>query len=154
MCSVCAVCAWTRLPSSSFLCPFYKVLLVSVFPPLSRIHAYCPKCAWPMQKWGYSGHYYSSAPLQMEAICSSETSVRITNQHVVIRQKTLIFINKQGWNNMAPNISNIVRLSILSILLVWLYIYGLKYKGRFQGPIWLKIGTVPQLLEKICSIEL
>jgi hypothetical protein len=55
---------------------------------------------------------------------------------------------------MAHNISNIVLLSSLSILLVWLYTYGLKYKDQFQGPIWPKIGTVPQLLEKICSIEL
>jgi len=154
MCSVCDVCAWTRLPSISFLCLFYRVLLVSVFPPLSRIHAYCPKCPWHMQKWGYSGHYYSSAPLQMEAISSSETSVRITNQHDVIPQKTLIVINKQGSNNMAHSISKIVRLIIWSILLVLLNIYGLKYKERFQGPIWLKIGTIPQLLEKICSIEL
>lgn len=95
-----------------------------------------------------SGHYYSSAPLQMDAISSSETSVRITNQHGVIPQKTLVVTNKQGWNNMAHSISNIVVLSILSILLVWVYIYGLKYKEQFHGPMWLKIGTVPQLLEK------
>jgi hypothetical protein len=43
---------------------------------------------------------------------------------------------------MAHNISNIVLLSSLSILLVWLYTYGLKYEEQFQGPIWLKIGTV------------
>ena len=99
----------------------------------------------------YSGLYYSSAPLQMEAISSSETSVRITNQYGVIPQKTFV-INKHGWN--MAHISNVVLLSILSILLVWLYIYGFKYKEQFQGPIWLKIGSVPQLLEKICSIEL
>ena len=32
---------------------------------------------------------------------------------------------------MEHNISNIVLLSILSILLVWLYIYDLKYKEQF-----------------------
>ena len=44
-----------------------------------------------------SGNHYSSATLQMVAVSSSETSVRITNQHGVIPQKTVIVINKQGW---------------------------------------------------------